>query len=104
MIGTGTPWLARHSTIRGTAAAASSWLTVTRTSSLPARANSATWRAVAATSAVSVLVIDWTTTGWEEPTATASMGVVTVRRREETAMGMNLKRSGSDGPDAEGSE
>ena len=37
--------------------------TVTRTSSLPARASAATWRTVAATSAVSVFVMDWTTIG-----------------------------------------
>jgi hypothetical protein len=43
--------------------AASSVLTVTRTSSEPARASSITWLTVAAVSAVSVLVIDCTTTG-----------------------------------------
>ena len=48
----------------GTAAAAASLLTVTRTSSEPACASAATWMAVASASAVSVLVIDWTTTGW----------------------------------------
>ena len=51
----------------GTAAAASTLLTVTRTSSEPARASSATCRTVAATSAVSVLVIDWTTMGAAPP-------------------------------------
>jgi hypothetical protein len=50
-------------TIPGTAAADASLLTVTRTSSLPARARSATCRVVDWTSAVSVLVIDWTTIG-----------------------------------------
>ena len=54
----------------GTAAAAASLLTVTRTSSLPACASRATWIAVASASAVSVLVIDWTTTGWALPTRT----------------------------------
>ena len=49
--------------ISGTAAAAASLLTVTRTSSLPACASRATWIAVASESAVSVLVIDCTTTG-----------------------------------------
>ena len=49
--------------MRGTAAAASSVFTVTRTSSEPAIARARTCRAVASTSAVSVLVIDWTTTG-----------------------------------------
>jgi hypothetical protein len=41
-----------------------------RTISEPARANAATCPAVAATSAVSVLVIDWTTTGAPPPTVT----------------------------------
>ena len=47
----------------GTAFAASSRSTVMRTSSEPARASAATWAAVASMSAVSVLVIDCTTTG-----------------------------------------
>src|SRR5262249_56574813 len=54
----------------GTAAAASSRSTVMRTISEPARASAATWAAVAAASAVSVLVIDWTTIGAPPPTAT----------------------------------
>ena len=70
----------------GTARAASSVLTVTRTSSLPACASAATWRTVAATSAVSVLVIDCTTIGWHEPTRTRPMRVVTVWRREVAGM------------------
>ena len=64
----------------GTAAAASSVLTVTRTSSEPASASSRTWRAVASTSAVSVFVIDCTTTGAPPPTVTAPMRTATVRR------------------------
>ena len=47
----------------GTAAAAASVFTVTRTSSEPARASAITWLTVDATSAVSVLVIDCTTIG-----------------------------------------
>ena len=66
--------------ILGTAAAASSRSTVIRTISDPARARAATWATVASTSAVSVLVIDWTTRGalahHDEPTRTP-----TVRRR-----------------------
>lgn len=50
--------------------AASGELTVMRTSSEPASASSITCRTVAATSAVSVLVIDCTTTGASEPTMT----------------------------------
>jgi hypothetical protein len=56
--------------MRGTAAAASGRSTVIRTSSEPARANAATWRAVPSTSAVSVLVIDCTTIGAPPPTVT----------------------------------
>ena len=56
----------------GTAAAASSRSTVRRTSSEPARANAAIWRVVASMSAVSVLVIDWTTIGAPPPTVTAA--------------------------------
>ena len=56
----------------GTAAAASSRSTVRRTSSEPARANAAIWRVVASMSAVSVLVIDWTTIGPPPPTTTAA--------------------------------
>src|SRR4051812_13706880 len=52
------------------AAAASGTLTVTRTISDPASANSIHWRAVAAASAVSVIVIDCTTTGAPPPTWT----------------------------------
>ena len=86
MIGTATPSRSSPSTIAGTAAAASSLFTVTRTSSLPARASAATWRTVAATSAVSVLVIDWTTMGWPEPTGTPPTEAVTVCRRARDGM------------------
>jgi hypothetical protein len=41
-----------------------------RTSSEPARQSSNDWRAVASASAVSVLVIDWTTIGAPPPMAT----------------------------------
>ena len=54
----------------GTAAAASSRSTVMRTISEPARASAATCATVPATSAVSVLVIDCTTTGAPPPTCT----------------------------------
>ena len=43
-----------------------------RTSSEPARHSSNTWRAVASASAVSVLVMDCTTTGAPPPIATLS--------------------------------
>src|SRR3970040_1736222 len=56
--------------MRGRAAAALSWLTVTRTSSEPARARDITWLTVPDESAVSVLVIDCTTIGRSPPTGT----------------------------------
>src|SRR5258708_16114627 len=68
-------------TMSGTAAAAASLLTVTRTSSLPAACSARTCAAVAAGSAVSVLVIDWTTIGWLPPTFTPSTLTTTVLRR-----------------------
>ena len=67
--------------LRARRAAAASLLTVTRTSSEPACASAATWRAVASASAVSVLVIDWTTIGWSEPTSTPPTSTVGVCRR-----------------------
>src|SRR5690606_34998084 len=76
-----TPIIASLSTIRGTAAAASGVFTVTRTISEPARQSSATCFAVAATSAVSVLVIDCTTTGAPPPTATLPTRTWRVVRR-----------------------
>ena len=62
-------------------AAAPSLFTVTRTSSEPAWASAATCSAVASASAVSVLVIDCTTTGWREPILTPPTLTVTVSRR-----------------------
>src|SRR5688572_9603987 len=64
--------------ISGTAAAASGRLTVTRTSSEPASASSIHCRAVDAASAVSVIVIDWTTTGAPPPTWTCPTRTPTV--------------------------
>src|SRR5262245_21039746 len=66
---TGVLWPASRTreTISGTAAADSLLLTVTRTSSDPAWASSMTCRAVAIASAVSVLVIDCTTTALQPP-------------------------------------
>src|SRR5438045_1433750 len=78
-------------TIAGTARAASSVLTVTRTNSLPAACSARTCAAVAAASAVSVLVIDWTTIGWTLPTGTPPTLTVTVGRRVLTARNLALK-------------
>ena len=60
--------------ISGTAAAASGRFTVTRTISDPASASSMHCRAVARASAVSVIVIDCTTTGAPPPTCTTFAG------------------------------
>src|SRR5713101_7366201 len=68
-------------TISGTAAAAASLFTVTRTSSLPAACSARTCVAVAAGSAVSVLVIDWTTIGWGPPTFTPPTSTMADCRR-----------------------
>src|SRR3954454_21729466 len=65
----------------GTAAAASSRSTVVRQSSEPARASAATCLAVLSTSAVSVLVIDCTTTGACPPTITSPTRTATDWRR-----------------------
>ena len=64
--------------ISGTAAAASGTLTVNRTSSEPASASSTVCFTVAATSAVSVDVIDWTTTGAPPPIRTFPTDTPTV--------------------------
>src|SRR3982751_1046941 len=64
--------------ISGTAAAASGRLTVTRTSSDPAAASSMHCSAVARASAVSVIVIDCTTTGAPPPTWTCPTFTPTV--------------------------
>src|SRR6266542_3889486 len=68
-------------TISGTARAASSLLTVTRTSSLPAACSALTWATVPSMSAVSVLVMDWTTMGRWLPTLTPPTSTRTVFRR-----------------------
>ena len=93
MIGTSTPSPRTLRTISGTAAAASSLLTVTRTSCEPACARRATWIAVASASAVSVLVIDWTTTGWAEPTRTPPTSTLTVDRRRGRSESGELTRT-----------
>src|SRR6187549_1964661 len=88
--------MSRRSRIFGTAAAASGVLTVTRTSSEPARASSATCFAVPATSAVSVLVIDCTTTGAPPPTTTLPMRTARVARLASITADMELQGAGSE--------
>src|SRR5215210_3974926 len=80
-MGTETPASASRAAISGTAAAASSLLTVIRTICEPARASASIWAAVAAGSAVSVFVIDWTTIGYADPTGTEPTRAVTVGLR-----------------------
>src|SRR3954447_15531050 len=93
MIGTSTPSPRTLRTISGTAAAAASVLTVTRTSCEPACASRATWIAVASASAVSVLVIDCTTTGCADPTRTPPTSTLTVgRRRGRRLSGVTMAR------------
>src|SRR6185437_10659934 len=81
MMGVSQPLLRMPSTMYGTALAASSLFTVMRTSSEPARAREATCWTVDSTSAVSVLVIDWTTTGASDPTRMPPILTVTAWRR-----------------------
>src|SRR5690606_35930197 len=85
-----TPIIASLSTIRGTAAAAAGVFTVTRTISEPARHSSATCFAVAAMSAVSVLVIDCTTTGAPPPTRTLPTRTWRVSRRRAGPKGCSM--------------
>ena len=94
--------------ISGTAAAASGMFTVMRTISEPASASAMHCAAVPAASVVSVLVIDWTTTGAPPPTWTAPgplpTRTPTVRCTRITDMGGLLRRgpaprSAAVGPD-----
>src|SRR5881628_2077102 len=81
MIGTLQPAARRRFLISGTAAAASGTLTVQRTISEPASASSKVCLSVATISAVSVLVMDWTTMGAPPPTRTCPTFTPYVLRR-----------------------
>src|SRR5882762_4964407 len=70
----------------GRAAAAASLLTVTRTSSEPARASAATCSMVPGISAVSVLVMDWTAIGASLPIRPPPTLAVWVFLRRKIAM------------------
>src|SRR5688572_12239524 len=100
MSGTPTPRASSLARMTGTARAAASLLTVIRTSSEPACASWATWMAVASASAVSVFVIDWTTTGWADPTGTPPTSTVGVVRRGGTLIAHHGRASHSDGHSA----
>src|SRR6478609_10531090 len=80
------------STIAGTAWAAASLFTVTRTISDPARASCATCCTVDCTSAVSVFVMDWTTTGTSPPTHTLPIFAVTLFLRWMNAILSSLTK------------
>src|SRR5262249_18838303 len=82
MRGTATPICASRSRMRGTALAASSRSTVTRTISEPARASAAAWSARASPAAGSVLVIDCTTMGAWPPMTTPPTSTGMQTRRE----------------------
>ena len=90
MMGVSQPLARTPSTIAGTALAAASLFTVTRTNSDPARASAAICCTVEGTSAVSVLVIDCTTTGASDPTTTAPIFTETARRRSIWGIGTPL--------------
>src|SRR5216684_7900966 len=77
-------------TISGTAFAAASLLTVTRTSSLPAAWSALTCATVPGMSAVSVLVMDWTTMGLSLPTLTPPTSTNTVFLRFEKLISASL--------------
>src|SRR5512146_420264 len=81
MSGATHPASRRRFTISGTAFAASGTFTVTRSISEPACASSRHCATVDATSAVSVLFIDWTTTGAPPPTRTSPTFTPIVGRR-----------------------
>ena len=72
---------------RAPAAAASSVLTVMRTSSEPACASARTCSAVDSTSAVSVLVMDCTTSGWSPPIVTRPTRTGTLRPARQPGHG-----------------
>src|SRR5574340_1588809 len=72
--------------MHGTAAAACSVFTVTRTNSEPARTSAATCCPVPSTSAVSVLVMDCTTMGCALPILTPPISTETVLRRGISAI------------------
>ncbi len=76
-----------------TAAAASVVLTVTRTSSEPARASDLICWTVPSISAVSVFVMDWTTMGKVAPTRTVPTWTETELRRMWVMEGVSRKKS-----------
>ena len=72
-------------TMAGSAAAAASSGTASRTMSAPCSASARTCERVAAASAVRVVVIDWTAMGAPPPTGTRPTRIWRVRRRSAMA-------------------
>src|SRR5438034_872697 len=99
MSGTSMPMRSSCSRMYGTCAAASGVLTVMRTSSEPAMANSFTWMAVPMASCVSVFVIDWIRTGASPPMVTTRAPHSARAWRERRALGDagSIGRQGSMG-------
>src|SRR6266705_1720030 len=94
--GTSQPRASSRSRMRGTCAAASAVLTVTRTISEPARASSATWVAVLWRSAVSVFVIDCTKTGAPPPISACPTRTCRVLCLEIFVIGRSIQRQSRD--------
>src|SRR6267378_2919440 len=94
--GTSQSMASSRSRMRGTCAAASAVLTVTRTISEPARASSATCVAVLWRSAVSVLVIDCTSTGASPPISARPTRTWRVLCLEIFVIGRSIQRQSRD--------
>src|SRR6267143_1042423 len=94
--GTSQPMASSRSRMRGSCAAASAVLTVTRTTSEPARASSATCAAVLWRSAVSVLVIDCTSTGAPPPISACPTRIWRVLCLEIFVIGRSIQRQSRD--------
>src|SRR5580700_3095354 len=82
-------------TMAGKAAVDSSSGQETRTMSAPASSSARTWAIVAAASAVSVLVIDWTLIGASPPTSTAPTRILRVGRRWIARQGRTCSSEGA---------
>src|SRR5580692_10631657 len=82
-------------TIAGNAAVDASSGHETRTMSAPASSSARTWAMVAAASAVSVLVIDWTLIGASPPTSTEPTRILRVGRRWIARQGRTCSSEGA---------
>jgi hypothetical protein len=82
-------------TISARPSAASTSLQVIRTMSAPVAASAYTWASVPSTSAVFVVVIDWTVTGAPPPTGTSPTRICRVSRRSIIGPMLGTPRSHS---------